>query len=349
MQQGFRMDQHSEHYETCPSVEDLSAWHDSELRDRAMEEHVATCTNCLKVIQSFHVIDTRVVETVKLDTHALCRIKTRARREVQTRPFAVGLRVVARTAAMVGLVAGVIYIRNHIAKLERAERLADATPVPSPGSTGMIPMSPGLAATESADAQVAPVQRRLAASMSTGGQAAPVAPVAMTGTAVAPHAVMAPTDVHRDDVNFANVYTVSTASRRPVPNFNGAGINTTTVSNSNSNMPGMVYPVVQQIEPIELADQVRHVWLVDNAHEAVNELSQFMPDDDQQFKKMLDSTQPQFVIQMRLPDRDLAVLVDHFHELGYNLMSPDAPQPESTGATHFTGKKVAYEMNIIAK
>mgnify|MGYP001221987358 CR=1 FL=1 len=41
----------------CPSSEMLSSWYDRELRDCRIDEHVATCDECRRVIAAYHSLD----------------------------------------------------------------------------------------------------------------------------------------------------------------------------------------------------------------------------------------------------------------------------------------------------
>ena len=67
----------------CPSFDDLSAWHDSQLCDRALEEHLAQCPRCRALVRSFREIDQRLHHGGYLDEVALGRIKRGCRLRLQ--------------------------------------------------------------------------------------------------------------------------------------------------------------------------------------------------------------------------------------------------------------------------
>lgn len=314
----------------CPTMADLSAWHDSELRDRALELHVANCPRCLRLLQSFRVIDDRALPEVTLDPAALQRIKCNCVRQIRQQPRLMRVSVVLRLAAVFVLAAAVLYFRGRLVGNE-APKVVSATSegkarvrhrhalrqLPAtPAGDAVTPLTPPLAVASAS---------AMDETYDDGVPPYPELPPAMAEAAPG----------HRQELAAGNIRLVGYED----------GADMVPCSRAPAPLP------LASAEPAagKVNCRVRHVWLVEEPAKPLRELGQLAPGQQADLAWLEEQHRPQYVMRLRLTDQELAALVDHFAEQGYKLLSPDAPQPQNTAGLTLTGRQVEYDLTLVQK
>ena len=67
----------------CPSEEDLIAWFDSELQDKALEKHLGECQSCNEKVRTYHKIDNLIQEDLTVDGEVVLRIKRQTMNQIR--------------------------------------------------------------------------------------------------------------------------------------------------------------------------------------------------------------------------------------------------------------------------
>ncbi len=317
----------------CPDLETLSAWHDGELHDSHIEGHLQHCQHCQEVLRDFAAFDVEIqqhLDEAHPDPANIDRIIRRTRRRIERQPIQwLSLPVLSRLAACVALVAVCAVLFAHYQRTN--DNLASMANATNDLTT------PGDAEAEDASAFEKKLYEDLIAEFATAtNSAAPATPSIAAEPALPPVAAAADTIVTRDNagttegvLQLSNVSLVSLGSRRdfgPETPYRAPDATTRSID-----------------------DRVRHVWLVKDATAPLRELQKLMPEHERDFRKLINQNRDEYVLQLVISDRDLRDLVNHFSDLEFKLISPQAPQPGRDKPLRLNGKAVQYEMDFVRK
>jgi hypothetical protein len=308
----------------CPSSEVLSSWYDRELRNPEIDEHLAVCKGCQKVIAAYQSIDnvlTAGLSTDRRDVIIRSVIKQSGRPSILHFPMykvsiAAGLAVVAVTLFIalnqMPLTPGTgLAAELDDSEIETEIDLAEA----------IVEPAPMIAATRGPDhSTVEPPPMPFAVARSTSPAPAPREP--------------------RFHSTEAATATGGIADLRLV-NFDPDSRNTRDITPRRRSIPASDQKVVE--------DFVRHIWLVDETVAPLEALKTYTESDGQLLVDLIARDSDRYLLQMVLTDKDLQSLVNRFHDLRFKLLSPDAPQPGIIQTLNFSGKPVKYEMDIVRK
>ncbi|MCR4572857.1 MAG: hypothetical protein K5787_03740 [Lentisphaeria bacterium] len=98
----------------------------------------------------------------------------------------------------------------------------------------------------------------------------------------------------------------------------------------------------RMMRTMQLQDNIRHVWNIDNYDLALAELHRL--DATGKYQIEFDEQDPNSVraLFLGISDKELQQLVDRFSGMKWALVSPFLPQPNESKYVEFTGKKVNY-------
>jgi len=96
----------------------------------------------------------------------------------------------------------------------------------------------------------------------------------------------------------------------------------------------------------EIADAVRHVWVVGDVKKTDRIIRKSLPPELAAQLETLTANRP-ITLRMTFKDRDLQGFVDKLSAAGFSLVSPELPQPGEARRILAVGKPVEYEAELV--
>lgn len=313
----------------CPDFEELSAWHDGESDAAHVDAHIANCADCEATLESLERMDKALLGPAPSE-ETLARIQGGCMRELRKpapRPAPIlSMQLITRLAAMFALVGIALFMKGKLKQLEPGVT-AD---LGQPTSAAMITHTPDPARPP------APPPSPLLAESAHLPPPVPEAP----GDAIAesatpePRLVRSPAPVSKPavSVDYDAIKLVASGanSRRDLHSRQRANI----IAPSQHEVP----------------DVVRHVWLAEDVVAPLKALRDLMPQDNRaEFDELVKGNAESYSLTLTATDRNLQALVNHMHSIGMLLVSPDAPQPQTTVDLQFSDKVVRYQVDFVKK
>jgi hypothetical protein len=305
------MDASSQHSENCPAIEALSAWHDGELVDDALAQHLESCEHCQEAVAFFQRADTYLEDAGTPSPQVLARIQRRTRKAIE--PPAKPSLIPVSSWAWVGMAAavavGLLILKGRVE--QAAGLVAEAPPAPT---TTVVTSAPEAPAAVIADSQPADVADD------------PAAPRWKSNTEP-PETARQPTSTLRlEDVTLVGVQDLGPT----LP--------------AHSSIPG-------RATEREVSDYVHHVWLVNDPTQALGSLRALMPEEQREvLGQLMRQKQGHYRLHLGISDRNLQALVNYFGQNGLDLVSPAAPQPDPVHSDlQFSGKSVHYQLDFVKR
>lgn len=301
----------------CPPLETLSAWHDGEIEDRGVSEHVKACAACSRAVDTWARIDQALTEQYSGNRKTLDHIIAGCMAELERKPPQIRLlpaRVLIRIAASLVMV-GVLIQLGRV-----ASNVANPTTRPP---NGPVYAQPG------------PVQQEtpLLASGPDDRDVSDRTPPPATAITPAPPRTKSNTNDDdgpvEDGLRIAEVQLVSSGPDGGIRTPQRVDIHAPTQHS--------------------VADHVHHVWLVDDATAPLEILKPLLPDDEAVISHWIEQRKERYRLQLTISDSDLQGLVNRFDALGYTLVSPAAPQPGLIRKVAFSAKVVLYEVDFVKR
>jgi hypothetical protein len=316
----------------CPEFDELSAWHDGESDAASIDAHIDNCADCQAALDSLERMDEALIAPAPSE-EVLARIQTGCMRELRKpapRPAPVlSMQLLTRLAAIFALVGIALFMKSQLKQLEPGDVTADLgqptsaamiTHTPTPDAPPPPPPAPSTALAESAHLPP-PVPE------------APVDAIAESATP-APSLLHTPAPVSKPavSVDFDAIRLVATGSdsRRQL----------------HSRQRGNITAPSQNQVP----DVVRHVWLAEDVVAPLKALRDLMAQDNRaQLDELVKGEAESYSLTLSATDRNLQALVNQMHDIGMLLVSPDAPQPQTTPSLQFSDKIVRYQVDFVKK
>lgn len=294
----------------CPAPEDLSAWLDSELCDAELETHIAECPACQERLRTYARLDRELIGELGPAPETRDRIKASCLAQLFRGGNLVFYPVwwrLAAAAALLVLAAAIVWDRYQTSQ---------ADPVLHSAHHYLADFSLNAPA-----AAPAPESPQIVAETPAEPELPPPVRIALTEDAA--------TDAPRaDDLRVEHLTLVSQGNTEPPAAFRPSAA------------------PARHAADEQVADYVRHVWVVHDSAKALAELQTRFPQKRELLQRLAAEKRPELVLQMTMSDRSLAALVDRFDDLGLKLLSPAAPQPEATDL-EFRDQPVQYEVNFV--
>ena len=320
----------------CPSSESLSSWYDRELRDCSIDEHVATCDECRRVIAAYHSLDNMLSSNLGQGRSEVIigNVLDKSKRPLLLRfpmyklSFVAGLAIIATTLVVT------------INKL----------PEDSVAARPLTPAAVDVTATETDTVAATATTATEVAAKPAGMPKVPiVGETRSTFAPASPHGRVfnnnPPVLVHSTGGR-GRIELMSMENSGRTPN---AGVWTENLNFKPSNRKQVGIANRQIDRQRNVGNFVRHVWLVDDTESPLNALKMYTESDDELLDQLIARDSDRYLLQMMLSDKDLQSLVNRFDALKFNLLSPSEPQPSDYQTLKFTGKNVKYEIDIIRK
>ena len=320
----------------CPSSEMLSSWYDRELRDCRIDEHVATCDECRRVIAAYHSLDNMLssnLSTGRSDV-IIRSVLDQSKRPLLLRfpvyklSLVAGLAIIATT-----LVVTINKLpENGVAANTLAPDTADAAATETDTVAATATTAPEVTAEPAGLPQVPTVEE-------TRSTVAPASPHGRVFNNNPPVLV-------RSTGGSGRIELMSMENSGRTPNA-GAWTENRNFKSSNRKQAGIANRQLDRQRNV--GNFVRHVWLVDDTASPLKALKMYTESDDELLDQLIARASDRYLLQMVLSDKDLQSLVNRFDALEFNLLSPSEPQPSDYQTLKFTGKNVKYEIDIIRK
>jgi hypothetical protein len=316
----------------CPSSEELSSWYDRELRDCRIDEHVATCDECRRVIAAYHSLDNMLSSNLDMGrSDAIIRSVL----DQSKRPFLLRFPVYK-----LSLVAGLAIIATTLVVT------INKSPENAVAANSLTPDAVDTTATETdpVAATTGPPVPEVTAKPAGLPQVPTVGETRSTLAPASPHGRVFnsnPPVLVRSTGGSGRIELMSMENSGRTPN---AGIWTENLNFNSSNRKRAGIPNRQR----NVGNFVRHVWLVDDTASLLKALKMYTESDDELLDQLIARDSDRYLLQMMLSDKDLQSLVNRFDALKFNLLSPSEPQPSDYQTLKFTGKNVKYEIDIIS-
>ncbi len=322
----------------CPSSEMLSSWYDRELRDCRIDEHVATCDECRRVIAAYHSLDNMLSSNLGMGGRSEVIIRSvldQSKRPLLRRfpvyklSLVAGLAIIATT-----LVVTINKLpENGVAANTLAPDTADATATATE--------TDAVAATTAATApEVTAKPAGLPQVPTVGETRSTFAPASPHGRVFNSN----PPVLVRSAGGSGRIELMSMENSGRTPN---AGVWTENLNFKSGNRKQAGIANRQFDHQRNVGNFVRHVWLVNDTASPLKALKMYTESDDELLDQLIARDSDRYLLQMMLSDKDLQSLVNRFDALEFNLLSPSEPQPSDYQTLKFTGKNVKYEIDII--
>ncbi len=321
----------------CPSSESLSSWYDRELRDCRIDEHVATCDECRRVIAAYHSLDNMLSSNLGMGrSDVIIRSVLDQSKRPLLRRFPV---------YKLSLVAGFAIIATTLVvtinKLPE-NGVAANTLTPDAVDTTAIETDTVAATTAATAPEVTAKPAGLPQVPTIGETRSTVAPASPHGRVFNSNS---PVLVHSTGSS-GRIELMSMENSGRTPN---AGVWTENLNFKPGNRKQAGIANRQLDRQRNVGNFVRHVWLVDDTASPLKALKMYAESDDELLDQLIARDSDRYLLQMMLSDKDLQSLVNRFDALKFNLLSPSEPQPSDYQTLKFTGKNVKYEIDIIRK
>ena len=321
----------------CPSSEALSSWYDRELRDCRIDEHVATCDECRRVIAAYHSLDNMLSSNLGMGGRS--EVIIRSVLDQSKRPLLLRFPVYK-----LSLVAGLAIIATTL--------VVTINKLPENGvaANTLAPDTAAAAATETdAVAATATTAPEVTAKPAGLPQVPTVGETRSTFAPASPHGRVFnsnPPVLARSTGGSGRIELMSMENSGRTPN---AGVWTENLNFKSGNRKQAGITNRQFDRERNVGNFVRHVWLVDDTASPLKALKMYAESDDELLDQLIARDSDRYLLQMMLSDKDLQSLVNRFDALEFNLLSPSEPQPSDYQTLKFTGKNVKYEIDIIRK
>lgn len=328
---------------SCPSFEDISAWVDQELPAPDVDRHINACDTCQKCVQELRTIDAAASAMLAVDPVAMEQVAINCLAEIRqsSKPrFALTMSVILKAAAAVAMV-GLIALLS--AKVDSSAIRAAKAVGDNPNGVGQNQNAVSVASVSSTPPSViAPINPQPAvqtpaistrATNRNQNQALPQVVTARQGTQVGTqNSDTAQRDNSDGALNLSDI------------NLVGFGVS----------VPNLASPTraSRYTDPNdEIGDSVHHVWVVNDPTLPLAALQTLLPRQKSIIEQLMSRDQDAYHLQFRVDELNLQRLVNHFHQLGCKLLSPDNPQPGADCAENPASARraVQYSVDIVKK
>jgi hypothetical protein len=322
----------------CPSSEMLSSWYDRELRDCRIDEHVATCDECRRVIAAYHSLDNMLSSNLGMGGRS--EVIIRSVLDQLKRPLLLRFPVYK-----LSLVAGLVIIATTL--------VVAINKLPENGVAANTLSPDAVDATATETDTVAATTATTAPEVTDKPAGLPQVPtVGETRSTFAPASRHGrvfnnnPSVLVRSIGGNGRIELMSMENSGRTPN---AGVWTENLNFKSGNRKQAGIANRQLDRQRNVGNFVRHVWLVNDTASPLKALKMYTESDDELLDQLIARASDRYLLQMMLSDKDLQSLVNRFDALEFNLLSPSEPQPSDYQTLKFTGKNVKYEIDIIRK
>lgn len=326
----------------CPTLEDISAWHDQELIDESIELHIAKCDQCREVIDDFKHFNDTISDHIIVDDETLGRIKQNCIKSISVKhpksailSFPVWLKIAA-CFLIIGVIFGLRQRYDASFQLAETDQVIStpkvnkpvATPKQAPGSGVFVEAQKSGNITQN-PASWDNRKSVLAKSVDNEMGRSPALPASQ--------------DLERDnhsDQTQAAANVVSGVSQGSLDlsdiRLVGFGVSDYDQTKQSARKSGV-------------SNYVHHVWIVDDPTSPLEALKNLIPSHAEVLSNLINQNQDRYHLQFRIFDNNLQSLVNHFGRIGCKLVSPASPQPNENGLLEFSRKVVQYEVDFVKK
>ncbi len=312
----------------CPFFDDLSAWYDKEISDN-FQAHVDECDECLETLKSFESYDRLITTNVAANSIQLEQIKNNCLEELSKEhtsdspilPIPIWVKIAA-CAMLIGLI---VVLNDQTDNLDSNQIVHAPVAAPVGGSDGQQSEITNDAIKEGdnlfhnvKDVDKPNVVKEEMTEVIAGRKM---------------HKAEAPDLLTKQHNNMGK-------SQLALPSMQLVGFGYDGAKRSGSSR-------ILNVKNDNVADYVHHVWLVKDPSVPLQTLKKILPNQRGVLDELISEYQDRYHLQFNIVDRNLQILVDHFDELGFQLLRPDNPQPGSDNAVKFADKFVKYDVDFV--
>ncbi len=311
----------------CPSFDELSAWYDNETSDN-FQSHIDECDQCREVLKCFESYDSLISGNIAANETQLQHISRRCLEELSSKPVIesriLSIPILVKIAACAMLI-GMVIVLNEKTNNFDSEKIVQA-PVADPDNVvadHQIEVSKEIVSNKEI---LVAISKGIPKSREVGKMAEAIID---SSPSLAKESHLLP-KLHKEIAQ----------SQLELPAMQLVGFGYDAAKRTSSSK-------IVNVKDNSISDYVHHVWLVEDPSLPLQSLKKILPIHNSVLEGLISEHQDRYHLQFKIVDRNLKSLVDHFDELGFQLLRPDNPQPGSDNIVKFDEKFVQYDVDFV--